>query len=624
MKPVSFNGLNINDTTNYLSWMVDGDHGLPAVGVVRSARQGRWPVISGIDRPGTVKTVRILINDPANVETLREGLLSAFDPDDETPRQFVVEDLNGANDRYVEAVCQALDHDRRGRGRVFVATLAVHGDPLFRETVASSEGWSPNTSPHSNVVMVTNSADAYPIIGIVPNTKSGNYYQFKRFVPGRWQEPARGALGYPVSVAWDTATEIAASRMQIDGDDLRVWVDGVEVPRWLVNINTAATKIWFNLDFQPEQESTLDGAIDASQTEITVDDDISGFPDEGMLEIGVSEIVYYTGKNDQERKFTGLTRGVRGTTAAIAADGSNVHWLQHDIWFLYGNSAAAAPDVGDDFKPSFNLATSDNNTWDYDDFGNDSGLRPAAWQKGAVQGPVAFLTSSDADGDWPLVAVRDNNTAALGDVEGRWYIYHPLGIVEVTISGQKYYEQAGTWTGTVVSKEEAGFWETAAVIADPAAADTPEAWSETALALDAIGRDKFMGFQLFHVGPGIAYLNAADASIEIYAATVPSFTLGAQQANYDLDLTIENETTGKKIRLQFPFMTASEEIQVDTDERTVTWLEENSSQLQALTLIGGARRDWLRLAPGNNTITITEAGLTLMNIEFVWEERYYD
>lgn len=68
---------------------------------------------------------------------------------------------------------------------------------------------------------------------------------------------------------------------------------------------------------------SLNGAIDSSQTTITLND-ASEFPNSGKAEID-SEIIEWTGKSGND--LTGVTRGSLGTTAASHTDGTAVNFL---------------------------------------------------------------------------------------------------------------------------------------------------------------------------------------------------------------------------------------------------------------------------------------------------------
>lgn len=68
---------------------------------------------------------------------------------------------------------------------------------------------------------------------------------------------------------------------------------------------------------------TLSADISNSATELTVNEDTSNAPSEGVLTIA-DERIQYTGKNDSNKKFTGLTRGFDGSSAASHDNGDQV------------------------------------------------------------------------------------------------------------------------------------------------------------------------------------------------------------------------------------------------------------------------------------------------------------
>ena len=60
--PVSWDGNNINDTTNYTSGFRPGlEWGLPAVSANLATRIGRWPILSGVSRSVHRLTLEIVI-----------------------------------------------------------------------------------------------------------------------------------------------------------------------------------------------------------------------------------------------------------------------------------------------------------------------------------------------------------------------------------------------------------------------------------------------------------------------------------------------------------------------------------------------------------------------------------
>ena len=70
-------------------------------------------------------------------------------------------------------------------------------------------------------------------------------------------------------------------------------------------------------------------------------------------------------------------------------------------------------------------------------------------------------------------------------------------------------------------------------------------------------------------------------------------------------------------------MELNETLVVDTDEETVTYEADGSSQFQALETVDGVRRHWLRLVPGPNTLQFEDAGTAGLTLMTKFEKRYY-
>lgn len=101
----------------------------------------------------------------------------------------------------------------------------------------------------------------------------------------------------------------------------------------------------------------------------------------------------------------------------------------------------------------------------------------------------------------------------------------------------------------------------------------------------------------------------------------PEAAMGPAEEMYDLALTLENVTTGQSITLTLP-MLVDEQLEVDTEEHTVTLLDDGSSQYQALSR-NARRLEMLPLRPGVNTLKVTETGLAGVTVHIAFEERTY-
>ena len=99
-------------------------------------------------------------------------------------------------------------------------------------------------------------------------------------------------------------------------------------------------------------------------------------------------------------------------------------------------------------------------------------------------------------------------------------------------------------------------------------------------------------------------------------------TVGSEGGGYTLDCEIENQTTGDKIAVKY-YMALNEELEVDTDNHTVTDLETDLSQFQAVSFPNGVQKDWIPLQVGNNTLCFTQTGTNNVTLTTEWYERWY-
>ncbi len=506
-----------------------------------------------------------------------------------------------------------------------VSTLAVDGDVRWRSRDGASF-WRVIAATGSVVVNNDGDDDAYPVIYLTPKAaKSGDSWAYKRWIVVKWLAPV-AATSYPVDICndgFDTAT-LTTAKMQADGDDLRVWVDGVEVNRWLDGMDTATTKVFCNLNFQASQTATL-AALSDSATTITSTTDITNWPSTGILYVD-TEAITYTGKSTANKQFTGCTRGAKGTAAAAHAAAATAYWIQHDIWILYGNAAAAAPTVDDNYKPAFELDHSTNTSWVYEVYGETDGLRTASWSVATGWGGGQGFCYSYTDNHmanatpWPDIGIR-SGAGALGQFgDGLWYIGNVCGITNANFTNGEYHGDAGVLT--VESSLDGVSWSvenTPALTLD----NTWRAWSDNEA---LIAGSKYVGFRVYMSGNSTELDGeCADCTLTLNSTYTPVAVIGAEQSNYDLAVTLTNATTGDSLQLALT-MQLNQTLEINTDAKTITLLADNSRQMQALTLTGGARRDWLRLAagPAGNTLTWSDTGTVSVEVEILFDRRYFE
>jgi hypothetical protein len=636
---VSFGG-NTFSPNFETDFMQGTEPGLPPGQAAMLTRIGAWPVVAALQRNPKRVALLIKIVDLVNVNTLRSQLFRWFDPEDETPKKLIVTN-HASIQQYVMALCEGLSLYKDPRHQdAFVAILSVDGDVRWRsEAEATPTPWAITASGQTHAIVNNGEDEAYPVYTIQPTTVKGSSYTYRRWVPIQWSSVNAGQQ-YPVMATLATNALIPA-KMQALGEDLRVLVDGVEVYRWLDAINTAATKIWFTTDFAGSPVLTLKTAIApaGSIASIEVNEDINQLPETGILYIGTEAFVY-SARNTTDKLVSGVERAAKGTSAGAHNSGVSVYWIQHDIYILYGNAAATAPVVEDAYKPCFELDHSANDSWVYEVFGESTILhghftverRAARWEK---TGPMTefglhgvytatqktFGNPYDVAGAWKGVGAPFNDVG--------WQLSNPCGIKNVTwTNGLKrrattnpsvdflchlmYWPRAASW------------WNWQYTLVSPTLLNTWEAWSYGPSGADfnPVADTIYIGLYAFP-----SEVEVGDVTVTLNDAETPVVTVNAEQGNYHLQGTLTNQDTGESITLDF-VMDVNSEIEIDTASKTVIWLLDGSRQFQALTTGGTratplAKRNWLRLLPGSNTLRFDDTGTGNVTLTTEFRERFY-
>lgn len=610
----------INDGVNFAAYFVGTELGLPTLDVNLVPRQGAHPLIGGLTRQGleVMMEVEILAG---SADTLRAW----FDNEDLTPRILIVTDENTVNARYWRALCSGFVPT--SSPYIYLAKLRIHGDVRLRSVTSTSQHWditsSGATTSISNGTAGIND-DAYPIITLTPRAYAVGANTYRRFVTVRWRT-ASAANRYTVDIVnAGLDTRIASTHfVSAAGNDIRVIVDGIEFDYWLHNINTATTKIFVNLDWQPMQQVTLVGSISVGLPPlIKVSQDITNFPTAGLLEID-SELFTYSGKDNALKVFTGVTRAVRGTSAASHSVGATVLWIQHDIWIEYGGSSSAAPTIDDSIKPIFNLTTSTNTSRDYDDFDQENNSRAGAWAFTNVQNMVRYGGNQTANAStYAELGIRDNcaDRTRTTTIEAYWSLYNPCGIVSANFQNGEYYFSRNGWTTIRIRSSNDGATYVTNYTVPLTTKDAWTAWSNNATLVSGAQYVQLQ-FTGFARDTKRTRVEAADITLTLDSSKTPTVAIGAELTNYRLQAMITNVTTGDAIQVDFG-MDLNQSLEVNTDTEEVTLLSDNSPQYQALSIVGGSRKSLLRLQPGANTLQYDESGLIDVDLDIEFERRW--
>jgi hypothetical protein len=641
VKPYQFYGfwgdyILLDDNTNYNTDIFGSGYGLPQINPKMISKLGFAPDWGVNEYPERMIYLLIIIRK-SDVYAGQTELAKYFDPDHPFPlyynaasnfilpyKYLVVRDDDGfGQERKWDVICKSLSIVPGSNGWSMLASLQIVGDYLLRRTGATSDYRAITASGQTLTINNTGDAPTDPYFNIQPQSAKAVGFLYSRFVDIRWRGE-RGATRYPIDItndSLDTDALQTAGKIQSDLDDLRVYVDGVEVDRFpYPTTDDTTTKVWCLLDWQADIPMTLKTAINNSVDEIEVNEDISDMPSsEGIIKIG-SELITYAGKSNTDRKFTGCIRGAKYTTAASHSANADVYWIQHDIWIKYGNPALTAPSQDADSEPMFEIATSTNGSWDYDNFQQKpTGNKPAQWEYignfGRYGGNQGSVISTDYE-ELGLFVNEGSNSY------GFWFVYNPLGWSDGNfITGEKYAEFYKDVNLGEVLYSSGITWLNDYDIPDVTALSTWQTWTRNM---------NFTSDPVYYIGlylkafynDGTAKLECSDVTLTIKSTRTPVVNIGAEQQVYELDVRIVNQTTGDALQINTTCK-LGERIQVHCVNKTVRNINTEESIFSALTVENGPRKHWMRLVPGNNVIAYSETGVVNVDFYFYRTERYY-
>jgi hypothetical protein len=459
----------------------------------------------------------------------------------------------------------------------------------------------------------------------------------------------RGINGTTAAVHADNA-EIKVSKIEADGGDIHVYVDGVDVNYWLNGMNGATTKVWANFDLRPAVTLTVSGSYISSDTAITLvvtaanKEAIANLPSSGLL-LWESELVPFSAKSDGGLTVTLAGRGAKGTTAASHADATTMKWIEHEVWLIYGDASLTNYTVSDTNKPIFNL-TSTNTSWDYDDFlqldSNSAAVsRTGMWGYSVYieAGLLAIYYSVGTGGTAAAtlsqrLALASQTFSVMGltaqsasATKGYvlWTFYHQAGVTHVTADGNKIANVVAFWNNTanyVVAPEKSadgGSWSSMWTEAAPASNNVWASFSQGSTSLSGTYQYLRWRLQIYDAVQGIAALEINNVTLTLDSSATPSVSLGSEVTSYLIDAKITNNTTGEFVRVKYA-LPLNDTLEIDTLTKKVTYSDEGISAREAVTF-STIRDNWLRLGTGNNTLQYDETGAAAVTIVVKWRDR---
>lgn len=649
--PYSFNGYIIQTQRRIVSWFED-PFSWSNIGVSANytKRGGEFPVFASKNFSETQKVLKVSLNDP---ETDRDLLIQNFDIMERSLKILLATDSQTGIRYSLECTPIAIISGDKF-GTQWSITLDCP-NPYWVSAITKNAAMTAIVTGQKVTATVGGNYYVKPTITLTLNTQKSTGYPYKRYITVI-NKSQNALTRYPVDVTnggFNTSTPIGAGKMQADGDDLRVIINGTEVSRYLDGINSATTKVWVNLNIKPSPltaqapliyNTLLNTTLTVSSIQIKPPYyyssgghrvyKISTFNASGIFRINNEEFTYAS-KVDKDGIFYGIVRGARGTTLATHTANDEIKSVENDIVMIYGDATVGAPDQDAELIPCLNLSTSTNTSWVYSTFGNDQGVKPCQFA------PAVQMFYGDQSEFYTAVQHAENvdpytvmgmsvesyvksGVNKAGNAKITWSLNHPVGITRITTVGGKKNRASVSWPNISGLRKVIGSKDSSVFnLATPTLVNTWQSWSETPAAFATTVN------QIYFIHNGIvgasanntAELEVSSLTLALDATKSPTVYFGNESTTgYRSNLELRNETTGDSLFFNYPLQVA-DSIGIDTENRTARRVNDE------LNVIGGilydqTRLEWFKLEPGANVISVWETGIQSVYVAFSWHDRF--
>lgn len=619
-------GRNVNDNTNYKA--VGKLDNLPAASLTHIEMEQSDPVDSGSwsVEPRTGAVI-VLIRNYAQREALLSQLKKWF-----KRGQAVVVVATATEDSVdYQIACRVVNVVQDDTYRQQVTLLLKSDQTAWRSVALQTDTNNFTSTGGTKVINVGGNTETSLIVTFTPTAGplTGYLYQDLYRLPG-----VPGVdLGYgPWCMTVNHSALVTASKSQTSGNDLRVFVNGAEVRRWIApgTNNTSTCKVWFNLTIPLGHQFTLGTGISTTDVEyLEVHNTpnniatLKKMPTSGVIYSG-TEWMLYSSINPTLRRVYIKQRGALGTTRQSFLGGGSVTFavIPNVITLQYGNLTIGAPaDLDatyDNIKPLFDLAASDNAQWVYTASTSFRDLnvtgRTGGWttfeKKNGTVTKLYDITQDAESGNPALgqkIAAYPKGTGWVQDTATlRHIISRACGINEISMTGQKFRSGAAYPAGARVEKSKDGkTWMSLWSEAKPATVNVWTAWAaHSNVALGA----GFKWLSLTFVGSvnGIEAYAAQEcltATVEFVSANLPTGTFLGEKNNSYIDFTFSNDENGDAIAVAGPIL-RDKVLSLDGELYTATYDKTNAHEMMRLNDEG--RSTWIRLkGEQNNTLRLT-------------------
>jgi hypothetical protein len=639
---LTWNSISIQDS-NITAYFPKGQKTNLQSDVVTVNRADNFPSVSGrVLLPHTL-IIGIQIQPGANINTYRELIKKYFAITDRNRHNLIAKDTDNSNTQYYVTGYPVRINNVGDDENHFTIGLRLEY-PYWQLVTASVDSWDITASGDSDAITNAGNINVPPVFTFTPTTTKTAGYKYRRYV-SIYNKLDKSYIS-PLDITnggLDVQSLINANKMQADGDDFRVWEDGSFKDRWLYEMDSDSDPAlcWVNYSLSPRKEATTLSTFDSDDTTISLTQTRASLAFLRNLKsvtnhtfLVDSEEVVYDPDNISILNFqiTSLSRGQKNTTAVTHSASSTIRHIEHDLWFLYGDSDATAPDVDSDFKPIFNLSST-NQLWNYTNFYDTTSDRPGEWIP-EVQSTKTKLSDVYTDSDGNLVnpstklglSMQGGPDFQISNEAGTidWLFYHPADITNVKYSGDyRTVDSDNSWPATVGLQylQTNGQWKLAYSDSDfPAmSSDSWVAFDSVDITIsEATNNIRFvMDGQLNSVLNAKAQFHADTVFTTFDSSDIPSITVGSEGAINFFEFILTNASNGSeyiKVVSPCPVNTA---LTVDCVNKKA-YLADGT---KVNVILSSNREAWLDLVPGTNNLNYVDVGTVAVHVTVTHRDR---
>jgi hypothetical protein len=549
------------------------------------------------------------------------------------PVTVTIENVGGTpRRRYMNFVVRRADPLITQTGIGFTAQL-VATDKMYWRSVTQEVVTLTFDQNGNHTVNVMGDLDVPAIIELEPQTeKVDNIWLYRRRFILNWRSPFSGWHTLDVTGGGlNTATLVSDGKVT-DGSNIGVMFNGSFTPIYYGKaFGTSTTTIWINADLRSVVSVPLLVSIGQNDTGLRILNGLQ-LPPSGALQIG-SEVITYTGRT--QSILYGVTRGAFDTTKASHTAGD----LLTEVYvgfILYGPNGKAPylPGQIASQEPVLDLVNSTNSAWLYTSARgfNDGDYRTGGWRYGewlSESGRIGYVNPSAESGTfndswtlpWRAMGLRPGKVSFV-----RFNNRFALPIASTRIKGRHMIGASpATWTGAAVwniSDDALTRYETLWDARTGATQPPPNRQFDVTTEVPASWGASGNRLQLSVNRNNHIQVDITEAQVTFDSDYTPIIQLGPEQTDYDMNMQIENLTTGEGLSVSVPDMEPHETLIIDSERRTVTYTKDNSNRYGAVER-DGPRPYFMTLTPGNNTLAFTEDGMGQMQVRVRYTPRWY-